>query len=207
MNQAFIAHRALYKTAGALRAGVSEAMFDAVTQALAPLTNPVSLRKGEFLQRSGKPAQWLYWNFSGVARKGLITESGAEVTLRFSMEGEAAGSHEDLLRARSGMAAEHFVIAETAVDGFRMDWQEVARTAQQHPVLCDYYLKLAQAGILRQERRLVMASQTSAQDRLAEFRREYPGLEGRISQKVIASFLGITPQYLSQMLRVRDCAA
>jgi predicted transcriptional regulator len=40
-----------------------------------------------------------------------------------------------------------------------------------------------------------------AQGRLTAFRREYPGLEQRISQKVVASFLGITPQYMSQLLR------
>ncbi|NRR33587.1 Crp/Fnr family transcriptional regulator [Oxalobacteraceae bacterium] len=175
-----------------------------MTLALAPLAVPVSLRKGEFLQRSGTPAQWMYWIFRGVTRNGFITESGAEVTLRFTMDGEAAGSHEDLLQARAGIAAQHFVIAETAVEGHRMDWQEVMRVTQEQAIVRDYYLKAAEASIVRQSRRIGLGSHSSAQDRLAEFRREYPGLERRISQKVIASFLGITPQYLSQMLRGAD---
>jgi hypothetical protein len=42
---------------------------------------------------------------------------------------------------------------------------------------------------------------TSANCRLAAFREQYPGLEQRISQKVLASYLGITPQYMSTLLR------
>ena len=201
MTHAFIEQRDQYKTAIAARYGVTEEMFDSVTRILAPLAMPVTLRKGEYLQRIGAPAQWVYWTYRGVARNGFTNESGTEVTLRFSMDGEAAGSHEDLVGARNGIPAQHFVVAETAVVGYRMDWAGVRGLAAEHPILRDYYLKVAEASILRQGRRICMHSHTSAQGRLAAFRREYPGLEARISQKVIASFLGITPQYMSQLLR------
>jgi len=201
MNPAFIEQRKQTTKAIAQRYDVSEQMFDTVTGLLAPLATPVSLRKGDYLQRIGTPAKWVYWTYRGVVRNGFTNECGTEVTLRFTMDGEAAGSHEDLVGARSGVPAQHFVVAETAVEAYRMDWAEVRALAAEHQILRDYYLKVAEASILRQGRRISMHSHTSAAGRLAAFRREYPGLEERISQKVIASFLGITPQYMSQLLR------
>jgi hypothetical protein len=71
---------------------------------------------------------------------------------------------------------------------------------QRNSDLRDYYLGAAQRSIIDQSRRLYLNA-SPAQGRLNAFRREYPGLEQRISQKVVASFLGITPQYMSQLLR------
>ncbi|MGV7208118.1 Crp/Fnr family transcriptional regulator [Oxalobacteraceae bacterium A2-2] len=201
MTQEFLSHRAKYRSIIARRYNVSEDVYDEITRLLAPLAEPVHLRKGEYLQRIGSVAQTFCWLHSGVARSGFITESGNEVTLHFMVDGETAASHGDLLRARNGEPAMHFVVAETALRGYRMDWLEVSRLTETNNTLRDYYLRVSERGILLQGRRLYISA-ASAQGRLAAFRREYPGLEARISQKVMASFLGITPQYMSQLLRL-----
>lgn len=201
MRHAFLEQRERYKAQMMRQYGVSETMVDAINRLMAPLVVPVSARKGEVLQRSGAVAQSFHWIYSGVARAGFVTEGGTEVTLRFWTEGETVGSHDDLLRARDGLPARQFVVAETALHGFRMDWADVDRMCALHEVVRAYYVKVSEAGIVRQGRSLYHNSATSAQSRLAAFRDEYPGLEARVSQKVIASFLGITPQYMSQLLR------
>ena len=206
MNQAFIEQRQKYRVAVAQRFGITGDMYNQVTQLVAPLMVPVALRKGDYLQRSGVPAQWLYWMYSGVVRNGFITENGTEVTLRFTTDGDSAGSHDDLLAARDGIPARNFIIAETAVAGFRIDWNDMTRLIEQNEAMRYYYLKASEFSILRDGRRLCLHSNASARERLNAFRLEYPGLEARISQKVIASFLGITPQYMSQLLRPDSAA-
>jgi CRP-like cAMP-binding protein len=201
MNHAFIEQRQKYRATITQRFGITPEMYDTVTQLVAPLMVAVNLRKGEFLQRSGVPAQYLYWMHSGVVRNGFITENGTEVTLRFTTDGDSAGSHDDLLAARGGIPARHFIVAETAVAGFRIDWSDMTRLVEENEVMRYYYLKASEYSILRDGRRLCSQSNASARERLNAFRLEYPGLESRISQKVIASFLGITPQYMSQLLR------
>jgi CRP-like cAMP-binding protein len=176
-------------------------MYDQVSQLLAPLAVPVSLRKGEYLQHIGTPAHALHWLHSGVARTGFITEAGNEVTLQFLMDGQPAASHEDLLRARNDLPAMHFVVAETAVHGYRLDWAQISLIADSNLTLRDYYIKASELSIIMQGRRLYLST-SPAQSRLTAFREQYPGLEARISQKVVASFLGITPQYMSQLLRL-----
>ncbi len=206
MNQAFIEQRQKYRAAVTQRFGITAEMYDQVTQLVAPLMVSVTLRKGDYLQRSGVPAQWLYWMYSGVVRNGFITENGTEVTLRFTTDGDSAGSHDDLLAARDGVPARHFIVAETAVAGFRIDWSDMTRLVEQNEAMRYYYLKASEFSILRDGRRLCSHSSASARERLNAFRLEYPGLEARISQKVIASFLGITPQYMSQLLRQNNPA-
>lgn len=205
MNQGFLEHRAKYRSVVARRYGVTEEMFDHVSHLLAPLAQPVSLRKGEFLQRIGELANAVHWLHSGVARSGFFTESGNEVTLHFLMDGEPAASHEDLLRAREGLPARHFVVAETAVHGYKLDFADISRLAGLHPLLRDYYLRVSERNIINKGRRIYISA-APAQGRLAAFRADYPGLEARVSQKVVASFLGVTPQYMSQLLR-QDPAA
>lgn len=53
------------------------------------------------------------------------------------------------------------------------------------------------AGAL--QRRVLMMMSTSALERYEDFLSTYPQLSGRISQKLIASYLGITPQALSKL--------
>ncbi len=80
------------------------------------------------------------------------------------------------------------------------DWAAYTAMRDNNSMLRDYYLKVSECSIMEQARRMCINA-SPAQGRLAAFRREYPGLEQRISQKVVASFLGITPQYMSQLLR------
>jgi CRP-like cAMP-binding protein len=200
MTHAFLEHRAKYRDAISQRYGVTPELYDEATRLLAPLAVPFSMRKGEYLQRIGTPAQHVHWLHSGVARTGFITESGNEVTLHFLMDGEPAAAHDDLLRSRDDQPAVNFVVAETAIHGYRLDWSEVDALHNKHSSLRDYYLRAAERSILDQGRRMYLSA-SPAQGRLTAFRREYPGLEQRISQKVVASFLGITPQYMSQLLR------
>nr|WP_315397411.1 Crp/Fnr family transcriptional regulator [uncultured Duganella sp.] len=200
MNQTFLEHRAKYRDAVMQRYRVGAQMYDEVSQLLAPIATPVSLRKGEYLQRAGVLAQHLYWLHSGVARAGFVSDAGNEVTLYFRTDGQAAASHDDLLRADQNELSHNFVVAETAVHGYRIDWRELGALAERHGVVRDYYLKASEHAIIDQGKRFYL-SVCPALGRLAAFRRDYPGLERRVSQKVVASFLGITPQYMSQLLR------
>ena len=130
MNQAFLEHRAKYRDVVTQRYRVTPEMYDEVSRLLAPIAAPVSMRKGEYLQRIGVLAQSVYWLHSGVARTGFLTDAGNEVTLYFRTDGQAAASHDDLLRANRNELSHNFVIAETAIHGYRIDW--VALTDRAH---------------------------------------------------------------------------
>lgn len=201
MSEAFLKQREEFSEYTMSRVGVSRELFDEFNRLLAPHVQEVHFRKGDFLQRSGVPASVAYWLYRGVARRGMITKDGTDVTMAFSSEGDSCGSHHDLLAAQDGQPAQEFIIAETSVTALRVQWATLARLREEHGIMREYYLKVSEHSIRRYSQSCLIRSMTSANCRLAAFREQYPDLERRISQKALASFLGITPQYMSTLLR------
>lgn len=80
-----------------------------------------------------------------------------------------------------------------------------------HAVLEELYIKipkferffriLTQNGFSLYQQRITSNLSKSAEERYRQFQRQYPTLEQRIAQKHIASYLGITPVFLSMLRR------
>lgn len=62
-----------------------------------------------------------------------------------------------------------------------------------------FFRILTQNGFELYQRRITAHLFQTAEERYLEFRKQYPGLEQRIAQKHIATYLGITPAFLSMM--------
>jgi CRP-like cAMP-binding protein len=199
-NNAFFAQRRRYQQILCERFNIDAEIYHAVSHLVAPLAVPFVRRKGEYLQHAGEVARYLYWITDGVARSGYTTSTGTEITITFSVESHSAPPYHDLLAANHGEPARYFVIAETALQGFRIDWQALSLLLETEKALRIYHTKTLEYLLPQEARRSYMHIAASASDRLTTFRNDFPGLEARISQKVIASYLEITPQYLSQLL-------
>ena len=62
-----------------------------------------------------------------------------------------------------------------------------------------FFRILTQNGFEMYQRRIISNLSKTAEQRYLEFRKHYPGLEQRIAQKHIASYIGITAAFLSMM--------
>lgn len=206
MNADFIKQRNRFKSATMKRIDVSEESYNQVTNVLATIAKPFHVRKGEYLQRAGVPATQVHWLASGVVRAGFFNREGIEITLRFYREGESATTLTDLINGETGQPAAEFLVAETPIHGFTLDWKAASELRAQNEVMQQYHLNIAMAGLQSLAQRAYTNGETSAHERLAAFREEYPGLEARISQRAIASYLGITPQYMSRLRREAEAA-
>lgn len=207
MSADFIKQRNRFKSATMKRIDVSEESYNSVTNILATIAKPFHVRKGEYLQRAGVPATQVYWVASGVVRSGFFNRDGMEVTLRFYREGESATTLTDLINGETGQPAVQFLIAETPIHGFTFDWKLASELREQNECMQQYHLSVAMHGLQTLAQHAYSHGETSAQERLAAFREEYPGLEARISQRAVASYLGITPQYMSRLRREAELAS
>lgn len=207
MNQHFLKLRQHFKADMMARYAVDEQLFDETTRCIAALAVPFAARRGELLQRVGQSAREVFWLTGGVARAGCVSASGDEVTMRFATESQIANAYEDLLEVRGEKPSRSFIVAETSVQGYRFDWEQMGIARRQHPALATYLTRMLEFAVSSQARRFVTHTASTAEERLASFRDEYPNLERRISQKVLASYLQITPAYLSQLMRREQEAA
>lgn len=201
MSQVFIQQRERFRANTIKRLGLSDELFDQFNRVVAPFAQHIRFRKGEYLQRAGEPAQAAFWLSGGVARRAIITRDGADLTMGFATDGELCVSHHDLLAGENNQPAMEFIVAESAVSAVRLEWAMFRRLREQHEFMREYYMKVSEHSLKRYSESCYMRSMSSAEERLRVFREFNPELEERISQKALASFLGITPQYMSTLLR------
>ncbi|MCE3262350.1 MAG: hypothetical protein K0R43_1429 [Pseudoduganella sp.] len=201
MPDAYQFHREKHREATVHRLGIDADLYDRYTALSAPYVSPVRVRKGTLLQEAGARATHYFWIASGVARRGHISVAGEDLTLGFITESENTGSHADMMGGLDGAPAREFFIAETAIEAWRIDWAAMQRQQAEHGFVHEYYLKIIECSIRRYAANLQIRSHNSAEARLEAFRSRFPGLEERITQRALASYLGITTQYMSRLRR------
>lgn len=182
------------------------AFFRAQLRALAPLTDEELAPVIETLRARTLPVGAAFLaagdeaTHAGLIREGLLREyyllpDGSERTRAFGVPGDFAGSLSDLLRG--GKARTH-VVAERPARVLTVPW------ALLLPRLERGGWRTLIAGITR---RLYLAKSEreyellglDAEERYRIFRERFPGLERRVAQRHVASYLGITPEHLSRV--------
>lgn len=70
-----------------------------------------------------------------------------------------------------------------------------------HPVFEKYFRIIFQNSLVTHQHRLIQNFSATAEERYHTFQQKYPWLEQFVPQKYIASYLGITPEFLSKIRR------
>ena len=144
------------------------------------------------MQRASVRPTHAFHVVSGLLRAYFVDEAGKEHTFMFAPEGWTIGD----LEATGFQGPTRLVIE--ALEASEVEWLPLADLGVGQAVLeANFQRMIRRAGAL--QRRVLMMMSTSALERYEFFLATYPQLEGRLSQKHIASYLGITPQALSRL--------
>jgi CRP-like cAMP-binding protein len=74
---------------------------------------------------------------------------------------------------------------------------------QRIPEFEKFSNKRWQDGFIALQQRIIQNLSLTAEERYRHFTNKYPGLDLRISQKLIAAYLGISPEFLSVLRKKR----
>ena len=158
--------------------------------------HPAQLSKGDFFVQAGEIPQTLGFVVSGLLRFYYIDASGNEFNKSFSIENGFVAAYSGLLLGEPSRlfidAIEDSTLLVANYEAYRMlsaehlCWQIINR-------------KIAEGLYIKKEKRESELLLDDATTRYLTFRREYPGLEDRLKQYHIASYLGITPVTLSRI--------
>lgn len=140
----------------------------------------------------GQSPQVAYRVRSGLLRSFFVDEGGKEHTFMFAPEGWIIADLE-----ASGFGNNTRLAIEALEDSEVELLPMLDRVLEGRDAESEFKLMHRRAGAL--QRRVLMMMSTSALERYEFFLETYPQLSGRISQKLIASYLGITPQALSKL--------
>lgn len=173
-------------------------LSDAALDALRPLLQPFEYAADATLLAAGQRATWCFYVVQGLVREFHLAADGSEHTRAFASAGHFTGSLLDLL---SGAPSVTWVQAlePTRVLGFR--YAEFEGLCQRWPELSLLARRVVEQLYVRKAQREYQLLSLSAAQRYQDWCGQNAGLQARVSQRVLASFLGITPEHLSRLRR------
>jgi CRP-like cAMP-binding protein len=158
-------------------------------------TKTKKFKKGSILQHKGQTATHAFYIKKGLLRSYIIDSKGKQHIFMFAPEGWIIA---DIESQEFDLPAEMFIdcLEDSEVIIFTRKY-----LVSTDPKLLINSLKLLfrRTGVL--QKRILMQMSAPAIDRYSYFLKTYPELAHRIPQRMIASYLGITPQALSTIRR------
>jgi len=158
------------------------------------------LEKNKMLLETGETCRNLYFVDKGCLRVFNRDKEGLEHNVLFCPENWWAT---DMTSFSGQVPAYYSIAALETTEVFYFSYQSLEQLYIDIPKMERFFRILAQNGFSLYQRRVNSIISRSAEERYMQFQQLYPKLEQRIAQKHIASYLGITPVFLS-MIRKRN---
>lgn len=164
------------------------------------ILSPRSLKKREHLLKAGEICDWEAFVVKGCLRVYYLDESGNEVNLMFAVEDWWVS---DLASKVEQRPAELYIEALEDSEVLIIMAQDKAELYRKVPAFESLFRQLLERALSTLQHRFVTTVAKPAEDRYEEFLKRYPEIPNRVSQKHIAAYLGITPEFLSKIRRRR----
>ncbi|WP_375742082.1 Crp/Fnr family transcriptional regulator [Corallococcus interemptor] len=159
-----------------------------------------ALEKRELFLRPGDAADRFAVVLQGVFRGVRVSPRGGESIKAFRAEGELIGAYAEMLQRRPSMTAIEALEPSRVLVFQARDFQTLE---QGHVCWERLARRVAEQHFLLKERREQEFLELSAEERLVNFWEEHPHLKGRIPQRDVAAYLGITEVGLSRIVSRR----
>ena len=158
------------------------------------LLQPKSLKAGDFLLREGDVCRYETFVTKGCLKTYYLDKDGVEHIIDFSIEEWWA---DDLYSFFTQTASKSNIRAIENSDVLQISKNNLEALYQKIPKFERFFRVLFQNAYITQREQINLTLSTSAEERYIHFLKKKPYAEKRFSQKDIASYLGITPQFLS----------
>lgn len=155
-----------------------------------------SLDAGEFLLREGDICKYASFITRGCVKTYYQDENGFEHIIDFCIEEWWA---DDLYSLLTQTPAKTNIKAIEPTEVLQISKVDLELLYQKVPKLERFFRILFQNAFITQREQINQALAANAEERYLTFLKKKPYAVRRFSQKDIASYLGITPQFLSAM--------
>ncbi len=157
--------------------------------------------KRTFLVQPGKIDRYIYFVNRGCLRMFYTDKDGMEHNICFYPENWWACDIVSFFKEKPAVNTIQ-VLEDSEV--YYMSLSRLEELFLEIPKFERFFRILTQNGFDLYQKRITSNLSKTAEERYLEFRKLYPGLESRIAQKHIATYLGITPAYLSMMRKEKQ---
>jgi CRP-like cAMP-binding protein len=161
-----------------------------------PFFKQQSVVKKKNLLTEGHICRYHYFVLTGCLRKFFITEKGNEQTTEFAIENWWIT---DNIAFEHRLATDFFIQAVENSEVLMIDLDSQEKLLRTFPEMERYFRFIYQRAYAATQMRIKFLYDFSKEELYHHFSKQLPEFTKRIPQHLIASYLGFTPEYLSEI--------
>ncbi|WP_257669793.1 Crp/Fnr family transcriptional regulator [Parapedobacter tibetensis] len=159
-------------------------------------TQVISIKKKEFLLQEGGICQSDYFVSQGCLRMYFIKENGTEQITQFAIENWWMSDYMSLMTQK---ASPFYLQTIENAKIIRLNASSAERLFEDVPVLERYFRLVRQHAYAASQFRIKFLYDYSREELYRHFSSHFPEFVQRVPQYMLASYLGFTPEYLSEI--------
>ena len=154
------------------------------------------LLKGQYFLQQGDICKFSGFVISGCTKTFYVDDEGQEHIVMFSIEDWWTS---DMGSYISQKPADFNVQCLEKTELIQLSYEQQEEMLREIPKLERFFRIIIERAFVASQKRVIRNLSMSAKDRYLFFRNQYPKIEQRIPQYLIASYLGITKEFLSKI--------
>lgn len=154
------------------------------------------IKKKQFIQQSGELSHFTGFITKGCVKNYVIDEKGHEFIMYFAVEDWWIGDISSFFEQKPG-----YLFIETIEDTemLVLDHKNAELLFAKVPKFERHFRILIQRSLITLQQRFFDTLAKPAEDRYLNFLKKYPKIVNRVPQQLIASYIGVTPEFLSKI--------
>jgi CRP-like cAMP-binding protein len=157
------------------------------------------IKRRQFILQENDVCKHYTFVLSGCFKMYGVDDSGAEHNIQFAAENEWVA---DIGSFHSGKASRFYIEAMEPSVILQIDITNLIYLYHHHPKFDRIFRVIAENKVIELQNRVLQNISSSAEERYRTFVEQYPQLINRLPNTQIASYIGITPEFLSKLRRI-----
>lgn len=163
---------------------------------LGSVVKTIKLKKKALLLNYGQVCNSLFFVEKGCLRMYYVNKKAIEQTIHFAIE---KWWITDYASFTNSSATEYYIQAVEPSEILFIDKKDLEKLTLQIPSLDRYFLTIMQKNLAASQQRIKLMYEMSKEEIYFHFIQSFPEFAQRVPQFMIASYLGLTPEYVSEL--------
>ena len=160
----------------------------------------VKIKKRQFIVQPNFTTKHRNYVCQGAFRAYVVADEGQDHTINFAIEDWWITDYNSYIFQQP---ATMFVVALQDSTILQIDFDKEQELKRQNHKFETFFRIIAERGLASQQRRIISNLTQSAEERYENFASKYPQIVQKVPQYALASYLGMTTEFLSRIRNKR----
>lgn len=171
-------------------------LSDTEKEKLISIIRTTKIKKRQFIDQPGYTCKYRNYVVKGAFRSYFIDNDGKEHTVQIAIEDWFVS---DFYSYITQTPATLYVEALEDSTIFQMTYDDIEGLCKEIHALSEYFRMSTEKAFAFSRKRALSNLSMTAEEKYLELLERYPDIVRRVPQKVIASYLGMTPEFMSKV--------